>query len=136
MTAGMSVVGGANLLPPLLPSTAARYACRCPIPFPRTGVATELAVCICTTDRDSDKSFPADAAGDTSAGGGTLTVRDGDRRACLWLARTCLGHNRDIPKPVIRRLGDCGNGGEGCGKGGSKENANAVVAHESNPRCA
>src|SRR5437879_3657883 len=52
-----------GLLPGRFPPTAARYASRCPIPFPRSGVAVELAICICARDRDPYKPFTADAAG-------------------------------------------------------------------------
>ena len=65
------------LLSGCFPPTAARYARRCPIPFPRSGVATELTICICTTDRDAHKPLPSDAAGNLGARGGNFTIRNG-----------------------------------------------------------
>src|SRR5258708_4522936 len=57
------------LLPRRFPPTAARYACRCSIPLPPSGIATELAVRICTIDGYPHKPFPSDAAGYVGAGG-------------------------------------------------------------------
>src|SRR6478672_3592366 len=65
------------LLPRCFPSTAARYARRCAIPFPRSGVAVELAIGICTSDRYPHKPFAADAAGNICAGRRNLAVGDG-----------------------------------------------------------
>src|SRR5438128_3674495 len=56
------------LLARCFPSPAARYACRCSIPLPRSGVAAELTVGICTIDRNFHKSPAADGAGNVSAG--------------------------------------------------------------------
>src|SRR3981081_1910964 len=137
MTAGISAIG-AGLLPRRFPSTATRYARRCPIPLPRSGVAAELTVGICRTNRDSDKSFPANAAGDVGAGSGNFTVRHRKRRALRRFAGTGLGNNRDIPEPIIGCLGGCGccyKRGGGAESGNDKNGADAVVAHESDPRC-
>ena len=57
------------------------YPARCPIPLPRSGVATELAICICTTDRNPHKAFASDAAGNVGAGRGNLTIGHGKGRA-------------------------------------------------------
>src|SRR5216684_2262882 len=124
------------LLPRGFPSTAARYARRCPIPFSRSGVATELTICICTTDRDAHKPLPSDAAGNVGAGGGNFTIRNGQRGVRRRLARSCLGHDRDTPKSVIRGLGGCGSGGKDRrgGEGGKKKcGPDAIEPHESVP---
>src|ERR1700729_1312942 len=65
------------LLARRFPSTATRYACRCPIPLPRSGVATELAIRICTMDRDPHKAFASNATGNVCAGRRHLTISDG-----------------------------------------------------------
>src|ERR1700733_8890336 len=124
--------GRPDLLPRRFPAPAAWYACRCPIPSPRSCVATELAICICTTDRDSHKSLSADAAGDVSTGGGNLSVGDSKCGALFRFARSRLGHDGDIPKPVIGRLGGHWSRGEGCDgeSGSSKYVSNAILAHE------
>ena len=101
------------LLTGCFPSTAARYACRCAIPLPRSGLATELTVRICTIDRDPHKSLASDAAGNVGATGRNLTVRHGQRRAGGRLAAAGFGHDRDIPEPVIGALGEGRSGGEG-----------------------
>src|SRR4030088_2631220 len=119
--------------------TAARYARRCTIPLPRSGVATEVAVCVSTIDRDAHHALPSDAAGNVCPGAGNLTVRDCKRRARRGLAAAGFGHNRYTPETVIGRLGAGGSGGEGRrrGEGGSKKNSiNAIGTHESYPRCA
>jgi hypothetical protein len=127
------------LLARSFPPTATRYARRCPIPFPRSGVATELAVRICTTDRDPHKSLPSDAAGNVSAGRRDFTVRHGKRRALRRFAGACLGHDRYHPKPVIGRLGRGGSrdeGSRGGKEGATKYGTNAIIAHESSsPIC-
>src|SRR3954462_3940583 len=51
------------LLARCFPPPAARYACRCSIPLPRSGVAAELTVGICTIDRNFHKSPAADGSG-------------------------------------------------------------------------
>src|SRR4051794_19718037 len=74
------------LLARCFPSPAARYACRCSIPLPRSGVAAELSVGICTIDRNFHKSPATDGAGNVSAGGGDPAVGDGQHGACGRLA--------------------------------------------------
>jgi hypothetical protein len=126
-------------LPRRFPSAATRYARRCPIPSPRSSIATELAVGICTADRDPYKSLASDAAGDVSTGGGYLTVRHGKRRALRRFAGPRPGHNRHTPKPIIGRLGtggSCDEGGRGGQEGATKYGTNAIIAHESSsPIC-
>src|SRR4029453_5205564 len=56
-----------GLLTGRFPSTAARDTSGSAIPFPRSGVANELTVRICTIDGDSHKSPAADAAGNRAA---------------------------------------------------------------------
>src|SRR4030088_1220319 len=63
----------------------------------------------------------------------------GSTRGGGWagFAPTCLGHNGDVPKPVIGRLGGGRGGGKGnCGRGKkqSRKHRDAIVAHESFPR--
>jgi hypothetical protein len=119
------------------PSAAARHTRGRTVPSSRSGVAAELAIRKCATDRDPNHSLPSDAAGDVGAGRRDLAVGDRERRACRGFARTCLGHNGDVPKPVIGRLGGRGSGGKGnCGRGKkqSRKYRNAIVAHESFPR--
>jgi hypothetical protein len=88
-------------------------------------------------DRDSHKTFAADAAGNIGAGSGNFTVGDRERRAGRWFATAAFCHNGNVPKPVIGRLRHRGSRGEG-GRGGknrtTKYSANAVMAHESDPR--
>jgi hypothetical protein len=78
------------------------------------------------------------AAGHIRAWGGDFTVRDRERRTRRRFAATALGHDGDLPKPVIGGLAGSGSGGDGgCGGGeyGSKKNlTNAGLAHESIPR--
>ena len=90
-----------SLLPRGFPASAAGYASGCPIPFPRSGIAVELAIRICTTDRDLDKALASDAAGHVGTGRGNLAVRNGKRRARRRFAAAAFCHDRDIPKPVI-----------------------------------
>src|ERR1700676_901957 len=133
MTTSVSAVRF-DLLARCFPMTAARYACRCPIPLPRSSVATEVAVCISTIDRDAHNALPPDAAADVCPGTGNLTVRNRKRRARRRLAAACFGYNRNIPETIIGRLGDSGSGGEGSGGASKKRKADAMIAHESNPR--
>jgi hypothetical protein len=88
-------------------------------------------------DRDPHKSFPPNAAGNVGSGSRNFTVGYHKRRAARRLASAAFRHNGHVPKPVIGRLGQCRNsrkrasGDEG---GTTKYGANAIVAHESNPR--
>src|SRR5215213_9011222 len=101
-----------GLLPRSFPSTAARYACRCTIPLPRTCLAAEMTVRICTIDRDAHKSLFSDASGQRATSR-DLAIRDGQRGARGRLAAAGFGHDRDIPEPVI---GVVGGGGGSSGK--------------------
>jgi hypothetical protein len=79
----------------------------------------------------------SDAAGHIRARRGDFTVGDREHRTRRRFAAAGLGHDGDIPEPVIGGLGDGGSGGEGGGRseGESKKNlTNAVLTHESNPR--
>jgi hypothetical protein len=77
----------------------------------------------------------SNASRDVGASRGNLTVGDGQGRACDGLAAAGLGHDRDMPEPVIRRLS------EGCrrrqaGNSASKQYlkqylTNAIKTHES-----
>src|ERR1700676_509066 len=133
MTTSVSAVRF-DLLARCFPMTAARYACRCPIPLPRSSVATEVAVCISTIDRDAHNALPPDAAGNVCPGTGNLTVRNRQRRACRWLTAAGFGYNCNTPETIIGRLGDGGSGGEGRGGESKRQKSDAIVAHESNPR--
>src|SRR5215475_1425041 len=73
----------------------------------------------------------SDASGDAGASRGNLTVGDGQGRACRGLAATGLGHDRNMPEPVIRRLSEGSRRGQ-ADKGTSKQYfSNAIGAHES-----
>src|SRR3954470_7142657 len=100
------------LLARCFPPPAARYACRCSIPLPRSGVAAELTVGICTIDRNFHKSPAADGAGNVSAGRGDLAVRNRQHGARGWLAGAALRDDGDLPAAVIGGLGK-----GGCGEG-------------------
>src|SRR5262245_14817767 len=119
-----------GLLARCFPAPAARYACRCSIPLPRSGVAVELTVGICTIDRNPHKTLAADGAGNVSAGRRNLAVGDGQHRACSGLAGAGLGHDCNLPAAVIGVLGERRRG-ERTGRNRSGTNQrNAVKTHE------
>src|SRR5439155_18677210 len=89
------------LLARCFPPPAARYACRCSIPLPRSGVAAELTVGICTVDRNFHKTLTADGAGNVSAGRGDLAVGNRQHGACGRLTGAALGDDGDVPVAVI-----------------------------------
>src|SRR6186713_3014939 len=92
-----------DLLTGCFPSAAARYACGCAIPLPRSGFAVELAVRICTIDRDSHKALASDAAGNSAAR--NLAIRNGQRGAGACLAVASFRHYGHIPEAVIGVFG-------------------------------
>src|SRR3954453_17027497 len=97
------------LLARCFPPPAARYACRCSIPLPRSGVAAELTVGICTIDRNFHKSPAADGAGNVSARRGDLAVGNRQQGARGRLAGAALGNDGDLPVAVIGSLGESGS---------------------------
>src|SRR3954447_26839333 len=94
------------LLPRRFPAAAAWDACRCAIPLPRSGVAAELAIGVCTTDRNLDYAFAANATGDFGARGGNLCVANGKCRVRLWFATAALCDHGHIPQSIIGRLSE------------------------------
>src|SRR6266700_1473853 len=120
-------------LPRCLPATAARYACRSPIPLSRSGVTAELAVCIRTVDRDLHKALASNAAGYVRARAGNLTVGHGQGRASGRFTTSGAGDDRDLPQPVIGRLGQNGSSQRSGEKRGKNYRGNAIAAHESDP---
>jgi hypothetical protein len=117
------------LLTGSLPPAAAWYARRCAIPFSRSGIAADLTVCISAVDRNPHCSFSSNAAGYVGARRTNLTVGDAQGRVGRWFTGARLGHDCDIPKPVIGRFGSGGSSGKGSSKG-KKDNANPATEHE------
>src|SRR4051812_47812707 len=85
------------LLTRSFPAAAAWYACRRTIPFSGSGIAAELAICMCTTDRNLDETFPPDAARNISARRGNLSVGDSKRRTRLGFAAPAFCYDGHVP---------------------------------------
>src|SRR5947209_11907956 len=124
--------GPVALLTRSFPPAAAWNSAGRSIPLPRSAVAAELAVRMRAGDGNAHISFPSDTAGDIGTGGGNSTIGDGERIARRSLARSRFGDDGHAPKPVIGRLGegrDRGNGNRGGENRTNKDSTDAVKAH-------
>ena len=72
----------------------------------------------------------SDATGDVGAGGRDPAVGDRQGRAGGRFAATRLGYNRNMPEPVIGRLGKSGRRGRACNIARKTYGIDASEAHE------
>ena len=76
----------------------------------------------------------SDATGNVGAGGRDLAVGDRQCRAGGRFAATRLGYNRNMPEPVIGRLGKGRRRGRAGNSARKTYGSDASEAHESNPK--
>lgn len=76
----------------------------------------------------------SDAAGDIGAGGRDLAVGNRQGRAGGRFAAPCLGYNRNMPEPVIGRLGEGRRRGRAGSNARETYSSDASEAHESKPQ--